>query len=250
LEAQRLIAAAIALNPDAHFGRERYQLFAIEWLLAPPDEDAPFMIMLPKDKAEKLRMARGRSDNGLLAQLNIADAPKGISGLITMGAGAESVDLMHTLDRVLAAEGRSYVGELARLRVLELVEAGRRSLDPRVTKEESLRLYDRRDSAVEDQKGLAEWFRKARAATDVRQAARMKYLEEMLARGEHPDTHAAIWEKAPEGPPLPPMNVGGDTQTQVAFGALAIAGLAILAIIALSIRSLFKRFRRATAGAS
>src|SRR5262249_9803609 len=28
------IAQAIAINPDAHFGRERYQLLAMEWIIA------------------------------------------------------------------------------------------------------------------------------------------------------------------------------------------------------------------------
>jgi hypothetical protein len=35
-----LIAAAIELNPDAHFGREKYQLMAIEWLIDPPVEES------------------------------------------------------------------------------------------------------------------------------------------------------------------------------------------------------------------
>jgi len=36
-----LIRRAIELNPDAHFGRERYQLLAIEWLRGLPGEDDP-----------------------------------------------------------------------------------------------------------------------------------------------------------------------------------------------------------------
>ena len=35
--ARDLIAQAIELNPDAHFGRERYQLMALEWILEPPE---------------------------------------------------------------------------------------------------------------------------------------------------------------------------------------------------------------------
>jgi len=34
--ARALLERAIALNPDAHFGREKYQLKAVKWLLNPP----------------------------------------------------------------------------------------------------------------------------------------------------------------------------------------------------------------------
>jgi hypothetical protein len=36
--AEELLRAAIELNPDAHFGREKYQLMAIEWLQRDLDE--------------------------------------------------------------------------------------------------------------------------------------------------------------------------------------------------------------------
>ncbi len=37
--ARDLIAQAIELNPDAHFGRERYQLMALAWILEPTGTD-------------------------------------------------------------------------------------------------------------------------------------------------------------------------------------------------------------------
>ncbi|MBI1292445.1 hypothetical protein GC173_14595 [bacterium] len=246
-EGRRLIAAAIDLNPDAHFGRERYQLFAIDWLLEPPGEESPRMMTLPAEMASELQRVRARGDNVMLKRLGISDAPAGLTGLVVLGAGAESVDLMHTLERVLAAEGRSYVAELAHLRTRELIEAGRKSLDPVVSgfgPEELLAVIESRHySPIEDQDEVKEWYATARKATDERQAARMRYLEQMLARGEHPDTHPAIWAKAPDGPPLPPMKVGGDSRNPAESGGLVVAVSAIAGAVVLYLISLFRRRR-------
>lgn len=39
-KARDFIAAAIALNPQAHFGREKYQLKFLEWIITPPFSEA------------------------------------------------------------------------------------------------------------------------------------------------------------------------------------------------------------------
>jgi hypothetical protein len=121
------IRAAIQLNPDAHFGRERYQLKALEWILNPPEyapsdalgsERFPDFLGLEKHRG-------GTSDTGRLKKLGFGDAVQGLAGLIVLGNAWESVDIFHALARALQMEGRSSLAYLAELRCGELIDAGK-----------------------------------------------------------------------------------------------------------------------------
>ena len=81
-EAGRLISKAIEINPDAHFGRERYQLLAIYWILDSPTIKGGYYIPT------------------VLHGLNWDhkhDAIEGLAGLIVLGAAWESVDSFRCL---------------------------------------------------------------------------------------------------------------------------------------------------------
>ena len=115
--ARDFIAKAIALNPDAHFGREVYQLKALDWIINPVHHGQVGILSGFLDPADPA---------------NSTDATVvGLSGLISLGNGWESVDVFNTLAQALHRDGeRSSVAMLAVLRAEELVDAGRRSLDP------------------------------------------------------------------------------------------------------------------------
>ena len=95
-----LIAAAIELNPDAHFGRERYQLLFMDWLLDPPPEfdeltstkiSSPLRRVLPPDRT-RLWLGSQAFENA-----GYGDAADGLAGLISLGAAWESFDVFYAL---------------------------------------------------------------------------------------------------------------------------------------------------------
>lgn len=206
------IAAAIALNPDAHFGREKYQLAAMDFIVDGGDAQrargehgarfAPGFLPIPETYATK--------DHGDLAKLGFGDASKGLSGIIVLGAAWESVDVTVTLRTVASTEGRSSVAWVASLRLRELIAAGRRSLDPTLPTGDDLaeHLGLKRSGLVRDTRPLDEWFAKARKAADVWVKARNDFAIAKLRAGKHPDTDPAFWDgfeapRAAAAPSLP-----------------------------------------------
>jgi hypothetical protein len=196
-----LIAAAIELNPDAHFGRERWQLMALDFLIAPPapiDAQSSRKIpvtFLPLTDDPWL----GRKD---LAKNGYADAVEGLVGLITLGNAWESVDVFQALELALIDRGEGHLARLAGLRLAELFANGRTSLvatgpsqwDRRRTDEF---IYDARKADIDA------FFPEARAQADRWHAARAAYMEERFARGEHPDTHPEFWAAYTDAHPAP-----------------------------------------------
>jgi tetratricopeptide (TPR) repeat protein len=120
--ARDFIARAIAINPDAHFGREPYQLKALEWIIDP--RRTPESHGLPG-----FLKYDGRANSSV-------EAVRGLTGLIALGNAWESVDVYNTLAQTLdRTNARASVALLARLRCNELIDEGRRSLDPEAPKE-------------------------------------------------------------------------------------------------------------------
>ena len=133
------IARAIALNPNAHFGRETYQLQIMDWLI---DSRAAAPARSPA--ATKTGNADRYRDTSLSHYLrdrrktvavppngaNASDAAiKGLAGLIVLGDAWESVDVFAALANLLGGQHAS-LAHLAKLRCRELINQGRRSFDP------------------------------------------------------------------------------------------------------------------------
>lgn len=222
---RELIMSAIILNPDAHFGREKYQLYAIEWLIDPPyyaptnefSDDiyppillpksiikyAPFYVRDPDDiRGNSLRRVGGAD----LQKIGLGDAIQGYTGLVTLGAAAESVDVCNSLARLLDLEGSSSLARIAGYRLDELVSNGRKSLHPNwsAPREAKIeRFFPHGMTYSGSVKELAAWYVEARKRADASRAARNAFLAEMFARGEHPDTHPKVWSNAPRFAPLP-----------------------------------------------
>ncbi|HEV2292582.1 MAG TPA: hypothetical protein VGR35_01925 [Tepidisphaeraceae bacterium] len=135
------IRKAIEINPDAHFGREKYQLQAAEYLLRAKDDPAVFdegsfvlPIVLPeltkdldaKDlpSAERIEAYqhqmehRVRRRRGREADASIDEAIEGIVGMIRFGTGT-SPHLYFALGDLLAARGDKHLAYRAYRRAMD-----------------------------------------------------------------------------------------------------------------------------------
>lgn len=189
-ESERLVAEAIKDNPDAHFGREVYQLLAIRWLLwdgvspieESKDDDLTF------DRIHWIAL-EPNSYHSPLALTNV----DGIAGLIQLGIAWESSDAFRTLASQLDAGGMASIAELAYLREKELIATGNGSLHP-VAKIRNEILPGRSTYLPpECFDSVAAYYPIARAAADLRNTEWVSYQVTGFAKGMHPDTHPDFW---------------------------------------------------------
>lgn len=179
-ESERLVAKAIADNPNAHFGREVYQLMAIRWLLwdgvspIKATDDSPLTFdEIHWIKTERRELKREHID--------------GISGLIQLGIAWESADAFRSLAAVLDSGELASLAELAYLRENELYAEGKGSLHPVMRVREMM--HPNYTRYLEDRKPVGNYFIIARLAADKRNAAWFAYMGERFSKGMHPDTH-------------------------------------------------------------
>ena len=92
------IARAIEINPNAHFGREKYQSRALEWMIDPPraagQEDLPNLLGWSLEDIVRQQIDPKDAD----------DAVRGLSGLIVLGNAWESVNIFHASGVALQAD--------------------------------------------------------------------------------------------------------------------------------------------------
>lgn len=187
--AERLIAEAIELNPDAHFGRERYQLLAIRWLLHPPAAGGVIPTIFEADPQIAGFLGHPLTDRSLLAEAGYVDGAEGIAGLIILGNAWQSPDVFAALHTALLARGDASVAYLAFLRLEELLAEGRASLHP----ESNVPLISHPSPLLEETAHLDRYFEKARAEAAAWHESRYDYLLAGLQSGRHPDSHADFW---------------------------------------------------------
>jgi tetratricopeptide (TPR) repeat protein len=245
-KARDYIALAIALNPDAHFGRESYQLKALDWIIDPPG-------------IRELNGLPGFLNFGEPANTSV-DAVRGLTGLIALGNAWESVDVYNTLAQVLdRANARASVALLARLRCNELIDEGRRSLDPEAPKEAELlkREIARAGRTGEsfgpkDNDSVVAAYRKLRAEADAWQKARTDYMMARLEKGRHPDTDASFWDEYREvAPPsipraLAPLRSGRGWRRVAGEASIVVALTAVVAAVVVAVRGA-RRYRKGIA---
>jgi tetratricopeptide (TPR) repeat protein len=226
--ARDLVALAIKENPDAHFGREKYQLRFIEWLLAGPryfpwdDKTAPADASqgwVPNflGLGEKNDLPVSVRDNTNLREMGLEDAVQGICGLITQGTAFYALALLHQID------GKSAFSYFAMLRVQELLAQGRRSivanLPPEAFDEERITWIGY--SPTKDQSAATSEYSSLRASSTQWQEQRTSYLLERLRDGQHPDTDGDFWDDFD----------GDPNQMEVPSGAVYEAGGFVRAVL-------------------
>lgn len=198
--AEAEIARAIEINPDAHFGREKYQLAAIRWAIE----------LLPKEDAYQPTMLDQFSKPGAdELEIDNDEAIRGLSGLIVLGNAWESVDVTWALGAVAGANGDASIHFLAKLRLKELIGAGRSSLHPEFTDSPFMSL---RGEGIAGQpwshiqSDVESYFARARKAADQWHERRWTFMEARFNAGLHPDTHPEFWngwKDRPRAPSLP-----------------------------------------------
>lgn len=180
------------MNPDAHFGRERYQLAAIRWIISPEagrtasNSLASFMDPAYFDTGSK----------GFDSDL-VRKAPAGLTGLIVLGDAWESVDVFHALAVSLNRQGRSKLGYLAELRCKDLVDQGHPSLLPNSPVGPAMAELLSRDVFFiheNDKAGVKADYDAMRKKADAWQTHRTDFMLTRLKQGRHPDTDPAFWQ--------------------------------------------------------
>ena len=200
---ETLITQALELNPDAHFGREKFQLMFIRWLLGSPEAEKRDPNFLNLDQWRRSPPHYSGDQD-----FTLEEARKGITGLIELGAAWESVDVFQTLQICLHADGSTHLAHLAYLRQKELYDAGARSFHP--LKEVGDLMAPQPGGGFHGVEQVAHYYAKARAAADQRRTAWLAYQEERFAKGMHPDTNPEFWMKwkEPKFPALPGPSFG------------------------------------------
>lgn len=197
---EAFIKQALELNPDAHFGREKFQYMLIRWLLdaqGPPEYGTANFLHLEQDRMMMPRGYPGEVD------FSLEEARKGLTGLIQLGAAWESVDTFQTLQLCLHSERSMLLAHLAYLREKELYDSGKRSFHP--VEAVRVEMVPQPSGGFMEIDRIDAYYRKTRAAAVSRDAAWISYQDERFAKGMHPDTHADFWKdwKEPEFPKLP-----------------------------------------------
>lgn len=195
------IGEALALNPEAHFGREKYQLMALEWY-----RDARV------GEAGKQRVTF------LPTKLTVSEAEaasKGLCGIIQLGHAWENPDLFVALWFATRAAKHASLGVLVEARLLQLLKLGRTSLHPALAANPWAAasaafmelLPPETYWPVEDPHlpALANYYEAARRVALANQTVREAFAEERLAEGRHPDTDKDFWKGAPRPAKLPPL---------------------------------------------
>ncbi len=202
-QARAEIAQAIEINPEAHFGREKYQLMAMDWMIEPP----------ALVKYDNLPNILGLYPNATIDEQAARDAVTGLSGLVVLGNAWESVDVFQALAHALSHYGkRNTLAYLAWLRCIELIDQGRGSILPEAPRGDELKKILFRPDFTRKDNLLDEAYPRLRAEAEAWHQARTAFMLERLQSGRHPDTDRTFWEGYHEPPPplLPSSSVAGE----------------------------------------
>jgi tetratricopeptide (TPR) repeat protein len=195
-QAHAEIAKAIALKPDAHFGREAAQLQAMNWILKEHTSQSLAYFIYHSATLEKLRDTAPLTNSPDKTLL-------GLAGLVVLGNAWESVDVFGALAGQLNKRGDAKVAYLAELRCRELIRAGKKSLFEGAKLPESLHgsgkdylvtPASRHWLGITNQDNVATKFNELRTEAESWQAARTAFMEARLKTGHHPDTDPHFWD--------------------------------------------------------
>ena len=244
-----LIEDAIELNPDAHFGRERYQLMAMRWVLNPPG-DQNGLTELPtlfwaNEKYAELQNNRGSHTANNLRDAGLGDAVQGLGGLIALGNAWESLDVFFALAFALNDNRNTALAHLAKLRCIELIRNGKKSNHPSSPSGEDLvKLIEYYGYQSRDEADVGAYFPKARANADEWHKAREKFMLSRLQAGRHPDTDSTFWDGYVEVEAITiPNGILGYSRHAVYESAPLVFAAAVVAIVGILLIRLMRRLR-------
>lgn len=178
------IRKALGINPNAHFGREKFQLGILEWVRTQPKVEDPsdqWFSPLASFLLEKEIIVRDKQ----------TDAVKGLLGLIRLGTAWENIDVFAALAEALATDRNGTTAVAALARVQELQNAGKISFSGfKFTKN-----FHPEASAVGREKTQAEdEYHRLRKLADKWHEERIAFMMPKLEAGQHPDTDKRFWD--------------------------------------------------------
>jgi tetratricopeptide (TPR) repeat protein len=258
--AREFTRQAIALNPDAHFGREKYQLLAMDWIITPLHFDPKTANHLPDFLGLGPKHTGPHIWDGhavIPDHPDLKDPEKALAGLIVLGGGWHSVDFFYSLSLVLNRQGKSAASYLASLRCDELIGEGMGSFLPDAPNGKDLKkLVDRAPLEHRRQEEELEEFvsvyRSQRDEADAWHKERTWYMLERMKDGRHPDTDPGFWDDYEDAgpPPLPDPLFGhrgfdynGRLQVLI-YGGVALASVFLLILCMIVAFVLIKKRRR------
>lgn len=225
-KARQLLGDALKLNPSAHFGRERYQVLVMDWLLKPKKSLDTLEIPRMMDESDSPDGAAKQQVipsffpdlSAKFAKTNVDEAAvRGLAGLIALGGSWESVDVIHNLALVLRRNRKTALAAVASLRAWELVDEGKKSLfvgSPASLKpvvglqlgtfsfegrswEEIQNIFGKISKAdyrkLKGKELIAKQYYALRGEARAWQDARTQFMLGQLKAGKHPDTHPDFW---------------------------------------------------------
>jgi len=226
-----ILIEAVTVKPDAHFGREMYQMMAMAWMLEPQSvKDRRKSGLLDTFLHERYVPAPllGKEPQTKFDGTPLfADSIEGIEGLIALGTAWESVDMYTALAQSAAFGGQDHATSMkcsfAAMRILELREQGKRSVINESKLDgmslhslTSLSSYPYSVGSLDNDRPRGTFrfldidsrpraYRIIRDGADAWHEHRMAYMTSRLERGEHPDTHPDFWL---DFKPLPRPDLG------------------------------------------
>jgi len=247
-----MIKKAIEIKPNAHFGREKYQLLLMEWILNPSNPAVTTGVSRDCDERSTRKQPAQNSINpsyndflnlidlksydgeDLLKTSNYPDAIRGLSGLVVLGDAWSSFDVFYALSQALNAKGDTAIAELARQRSLELLNDGRSSLSPNL-KIKISEDFQPSFARVHESPAIHELYSRLRAEAVSYQYLRESYMNTLLRDGSHPDTNPNFWKGWKE-PPLPSLEVPNQAEEdrKATFKSIKqIGGFLLVGVLAL-----------------
>lgn len=229
--ARDLVAKALEINPNSHFGRERVHLKLLDWAADRGGKESLAEAMQTEDKDQ--------------AEANA----KGLAGLIKLGNAWESPDVFDALKAQLSVLHKASVAELAEFRASELLQHGAKTVftEGFAKGDFSYPLW-MPDHGV--QPFNREEFTRLRAEADQWQAHRTEFMMTRLKAGRHPDIDPDFWNgyteaPAPEVRDQPYVTTPKGRMTLLAIGIFGFAGLCVGTFLFFVIRSIVREIRRA-----
>ena len=236
------ISSAIALNPDAHFGREYVQLRLLETLRWSRDT--------PPASYQEVLDRLGTVADGEDAKTTI----DGYIGLIVLGQARHSVDVHATLVSMLRAEGHASLAFVARQRLNAiLIDGGRSVMMPDADPHEILRMTDLFFVPISQFDELYRYYQAGEQSATAYQQERALYMTAAFDRGEHPDTHPKFWSSfngrldIPAAPSGMWLVGGGGPEAGLKLAAISFATGIVGAIGLFVLVKLLRRWSRGAA---
>jgi hypothetical protein len=191
------IKRALQIKPNAHFGREKYQLMTMEWIIASRERKGG----AGKTLGEWIA-GRERQEGGYNSPVDKAKV-EGLAGLVVLGAAWQSPDMFEAMAGSLRGKGGTTLQYMTLLRCRELLRSGKKSLSPATLNENvvetKLQGFSEGNAFPnayindKNQQALNELYPKLRSEADMWAGKRSIYMLANLEKGLHPDITPNFW---------------------------------------------------------